>query len=586
MTNIVRTLLLAALLPAAIAAAPKNPDTFIHLTTGDPESFDPAWSYDTASHNIIANMYEYLLAYQGSGVQDKDLIGRLADKVPSIANKLISKDSLTYRFPIRQGVKFHDGSPLTPEDVRYSLLRFMLLDRDGGPSSLLLEPVLGLSSTRRDGKLRGDIWERAGKAVAVEGESVVIRLKKPFAPFLSVVAGFGAIVSKPWCAAHGQWDGNAATLAEHNNPKREASYLLDHANGTGPYTLERFDKKTKEIVLSRHEGYWRGPARLKRVVTKVIDEFNTRKLMLQAGDADTIYGPQMYFNQLENLPGIQLIDGLQNLERSGILFFTFKINMTGNPYVGSGKLDGQGIPADFFGDVDVRKAFAYSIDYDAYVRDIIRGKGRQASSFIPPGLVGYRADLPKHSFDPQKAAEHLRKAHGGKVGEKGFKFILVYNAGSAPAMTLCNMIKKNVESLNPKFRIDVRNVQWSTFLEQNQAGKFAAFMGAWQADFPDAHNFAFPLLHSAGYFPGKQKYSNPAADKHIEAAASVLDPARREFHYLKLQKIAFDEVPHVHIAEGVRYRSQRTWVKGFVFNPIFPDSPYGSYYYDLSKEGM
>lgn len=566
-------------------AAIKNPDTFIHLTIGDPESLDPVWAYDAPSNLFIANIYEYLLAFPGSGITPKDLVGRLSEKVPTLQNGLLSKDGLTYRFPLRKGVKFQDGSALTPEDVRYSLLRFMLIDRDGGPSSLLLDPILGVESTRGpDGKLIEGIYERAAKAVGLDGNVLVVRLHKPFAPFLGVLTGYGAIVSKAWCVKNGQWDGTAETLARHNNPKRESSHLLDHANGTGPFSLERFDKATKEVVLVRHEGYWRGPAKLKRVYVKVIDEFATRKLKIQAGDADTIYGPQMYFPQLEGLPGVEAIDGLQNLERGTILLFTFQVNPTGNTNLGSGKLDGDGIPSDFFSDKNVRKGFAFSIDYDGYVRDILRGKGRQAVSFIPPGLVGYKADLPKYSFDPKKAAEHFQKAWGGKAWEKGFKFTLVYNAGSAPAQTLSNMIKKNIEALNAKFKIDVRSLQWSTFLDQTQAKKVPLTLGAWGADYPDAHNFAFPFVHSKGYFPGKQGYKNPEADALVEEAAGELDLKRREELYVKLQKLIYEEVPHINIAEGVRYRTQRSWVKGFVHNPIFPESPYGSYFYDIRKE--
>jgi peptide/nickel transport system substrate-binding protein len=134
------------------AAQPvKDPDTYTYLTLSDQDSLDPAYSYDTASHLVIFNVYESLFFYDGSSTEK--LIPHLATKVPSRANGLISADGLTYRFPIRKGVKFHDGATLTPEDVRYFLRRFMLFDRDVGPSPLLLEPVLAVTGTRKDGKL-------------------------------------------------------------------------------------------------------------------------------------------------------------------------------------------------------------------------------------------------------------------------------------------------------------------------------------------------------------------------------------------------------------------------------------------------
>ncbi|MDD5302903.1 MAG: ABC transporter substrate-binding protein [Elusimicrobia bacterium] len=470
---------LLALAPAGLAAETiRNPDSFVYATIGDPDSLDPAWAYDTASHNIISNVYEYLVAYKGSGLTVKDLMPMIAEKVPSKANGLLSADGLTYRFPIRKGVKFHDGAILTPEDARYSILRFLLVDRDGGPASLLLEPIIGANSTRKGGKLDPAIVDRAFAAVTTDKGALVIKLARPFAPFLTILANFGAMTSKDFCVKNGQWDGRAATVEKFNNPGRETMIPNDKADGTGAFKLERFDKANKQVVLTRHDGYWRAPAKLRQVVIKVVDDFNTRKLMLQAGDADAVYGPQMYFPQLQGVPGAEVRDGLQNLERSSILMFTFKMSPTANSNIGSGKLDGEGVPPDFFSDKDVRKAFAYSVDYDGYIKDILRGKGRRTSGVIPASLPGGSDPKPRFTLDPKKAEEHFRKAWGGKVWEKGFKVSFVFNTGSAPAQTIAQMIKKNVEALNPKFKVDLRMIQWSTYLEQTQANKIPLFLAA------------------------------------------------------------------------------------------------------------
>ncbi len=355
------------------------------------------------------------------------------------------------------------------------------------------------------------------------------------------------------------------------------------ANGTGPYKISRYDKSLKQLTLDRHDGYRRGPAKLKSVIIKVVDEFATRKLMLSAGDVDSIYAPQMYFPQLDNIPGVQLIDELDTLDIGSAVFFAFKINPVANQNLGSGKLDGEGIPPDFFSDKDVRKAFAYAIDRNAYVKDIQRGKGRPGRSFVPPGLLGFRSAESPYSFDLKKAEEHFKKARGGQVWEKGFKLAVIYNTGSTPAQVICQMIKRNVEAINPKFKVDVRVLQWSSFLEQKKAGKLPLYTGAWGVDYPDPHNFAFPFLHSSGYFPTGQNFSDPRFDTLIEKAVRELDDAKREKLYAELHRLWDDEVPSIVVAEGHRYRAQRAWVKGFVLKPTFPNMPYGSYYYDLYK---
>src|SRR5215467_14063186 len=117
----------------AAGEAVKNPDTFVTLRAGEPESLDPAYQYDTASYEIVyPNVYETLIGYYGSVLST--YVPRLATQVPSLANHLISPDGLTYTFPIRTGVKFHDGSVMTVDDVVYSVRRFMLQDQAGGPA--------------------------------------------------------------------------------------------------------------------------------------------------------------------------------------------------------------------------------------------------------------------------------------------------------------------------------------------------------------------------------------------------------------------------------------------------------------------
>ena len=146
----VLVVVLALLAPTGIATgqAVKNPDTYVAVSFGDWDTFDYAWAYDTSSFEVIFNVYEPLIFFDG-GRMDR-FAPMLATAVPSVQNGLLSPDGKTYTFPIRQGVKFHDGSPLTAEDAAYSLQRFLLTDRDGGPSSLLSERILGVTCPRDD----------------------------------------------------------------------------------------------------------------------------------------------------------------------------------------------------------------------------------------------------------------------------------------------------------------------------------------------------------------------------------------------------------------------------------------------------
>ena len=561
----------------------KNPDTYTYLTISDLDSLDPAWSYDTASHLVILNVYEPLLGYKGSSTEE--LVPVIASQVPSTANGLISPDGLTYTFPIRPGVEFQDGTPLTPEDMKYSLMRFLLQDRAGGPSSLLLEPILGYSSTRDEtGRVMEKAFQEADRRLQVQGDNLVIQIPKPYAPLLSILATWAPAISKQWAISHRDWDGTQATWEEFNNPQKESSYFFEHVNGTGPFMLERWDKKNKEIVLLRNENYWQAPAQLRRVIIKGVNEFTTRKLMLGAGDADTIYVERSQLSQVQGLPGVEIIDDLPTIEMNPVIYFTFDVNPVGNPNIGSGKLDGKGIPPEFFSDVEVRKAFAYALDYEVFIRDVYQGKGTQATGCIPKSLPGHDPDAPRYTHDLKKAEEHFKRAWKGKVWEKGFHFTLTYNQGNIARQTLCQILKVNVEQLNPKFKIDIRPVQWSTYLDASKNKMLPMYTLGWAADYPDAHNFVFPMLHSLGNYPDQQGYKNPEIDRLIEQAIAETDPEKRKELYSTILALAYQDVPHLVLIDKLDPRVQRTWVKGWYHNPVYPDSPWGSNFYPIYKE--
>ncbi|MDE1976223.1 MAG: ABC transporter substrate-binding protein [Elusimicrobia bacterium] len=579
-----------ALLLALVSCARKpieqaafDPSTYTELTFNDSDSMDPAWSYDTASDEVILNVYEPLFIFKGAST--KELIPLIAAKVPTRANGLISADGRTYTIPIRRNVTFQDGTPMTMQDVRYSVLRFMLQDRDAGPSPLLLEPLTGYGGTRdAKGKIVPGIFKRAEQSVQIDGWNLVLRLPRPFSPLPTILASWAPIVSKKWATEHGDWDGSEATWKKYNNPEKQTSYFFEHAFGTGPFVLVRWDRNTHEIVLRRNDHYWRAPAKLKYVIIKGIDEFETRKLMIQAGQADSIYATRDVWEQVQNIPHVDIVDNLSTLEINPIVFFTFKLNGTANPYIGSGKLDGNGIPLDFFNDVNVRKAFAYAFDYKGYINDVVNNKGIQPTGVVPKGLLGYNPSQKKYHHDPQKAAYYFKKAFGGRVWKKGFKFTAVYNAGNIMRQSLLQVLKHNVEALNPRFNIEIRPIDWPEFLDAYIASKLPIFILAWQADYPDAYDFAFPMLDSQGAYPGPQHFADPRIDKLIDEAVAQTNPAAREKLYWRIQELEYQDVPDLPVLQPLDYRTQRDWVKGWVNNPIFPDAPYGCYYYPVYKQ--
>ncbi len=562
-------------------AAPtsQNPDTLTVVRFGDPETLDPAYAYDTASAEIILwNVYETLLFFKGESTST--FVPMLATDVPTAGNGGISRDGLTYTFIIREGVKFHDGSALTAEDVKYSLMRFMFMDRDGGPSWVLLEPILGVSGTRDDsGKLNAALFDQADQAIQVQGNQISITLNKPFAPFLAIMAQWSMVTSRQWSVGRGDWDGSKAGLGAMNNPADPSGTKLFSAGiGTGPFKIASWDRQNRQVVLERHDAYWRDPAKLARVVIRVIEEFGPRKLMLEQGDADIITVNRPEQTQVEGLRGVRIADDIPQLSNVGI-FMNLNIKATaGTPDIGTGALDGNGIPADFFADVNVRRGVAHAIDYGAATRDCYRGKAQVGHGPIPRGLFGYDEERDWYEFDTGKAAASFREAQGGRIWEVGFKFTVLFNRGNAARQCLAQVIKSGLELLNPKFTVDVRGVTWAQYLSLYRDGKLPIWIIGWAADYPDPDNFVSPYMHSTGTYASAQSYTNPQVDQLIEQARTATDQRQRARIYEQLAEIALNDVFTIWL-DPVALAVMRDWVRGWYSNPTFP----GLYMYPISK---
>lgn len=565
---------------AGLAQEVKNPDTLIIADYGTVNSLDPAYAYDTASGSRIMNIYEPLIFFDGE--KTGEFVPMLATRVPSVDNGLLSVDGMTYIFPIREGVKFHNGEMLTPEDVEYTFERAMVQDRSGGPIWMFFEPLLGIGGSRDgEGEISIDFAD-IDNAVEVVGDSVVFHLASPYPPFLGILANsWGGIVNKKFVVENGGWDGTADTWQDFNGPAPGEEILHKITCGTGPFELERWDPAV-ETVLIRNDDYWREPAKLKRVVFKYIEEWTTRKLMFLAGDVDVVQVDTQYIQEMEGIEGIRIYKDLPGLV-VGAAFYNFEINPEGNTDIGSGQLDGQGIPPDFFSDKDIRLAFSYSFDWTVFLRDVYFNEASQPSSPIINGLPYINPEQPVYSRDRAKAEEHFKKAWGGKVWENGFKFTILYNTGNAQRRTASHIFEDNVEALNPKFRIEVRPVEWATYLDELTANKLTLFILGWGADYPDPHNFVHPFMHTDGSFSAFQSYSNPEVDALIAEGIATVDPAKRQEIYYQLQALYYEDVPSIGLYQPLERRYERDWVKGWYYNSVIPNSNTCSYLYSISK---
>ncbi len=543
-------------------------DTFVLATYGTLRTLDPAACYDTTGSQRIWNIYEPLVFFDGS--KTDAFIPVLTTRVPTLENGGISGSGTTYTFPIRKGVKFQDGADLTPQDVAYSFKRNMIADPDGGPMWMLLEALTGQSSTRdENGKIITGIFNRIDQAVKVNGDSVVFHLPKPYPPLMGILAySSSVILNREWAIANGCWDGDIKNAAKYNNPAPGHEPLQKITNGTGAFRMKSW-KPSKEFVFERFEGYWGNRPALKTAIVKYVKEWSTRKLMLQNGHADRVTVDIPYVPEVKAMQGLKFYR-VPQLSVSFALFCQ-NVDPTGNPNIGSGKLDGKGIPPDFFSDINVRRAFLHALDRKTYREDVFNGLVIMPTSPNIEGLPFHKA-VPVYEFDLDKSKAALQKAWDGKVWHNGFKMVITYNSGNAMREAAAIMLAENIMSLNPKFNIEIRNVEWKDYLVQYRSFMFPIFITGWGADYADPHNFLYTFMHSRGVYGKFMAYKNNEVDRLCEAGIATVDPAKREEIYTRLQHLWFEEAIGIPLYQQINIRAYRDWIEGYVPNAMLTDA--------------
>jgi peptide/nickel transport system substrate-binding protein len=616
----------------------KNPDTYTVIWgAGEPESLDPAWTYETAGSAVEMNIYEGLVYFNRE---------KTGEFIPALATDwTTSEDGKTVTFNVRQGVTFHAGGTLEPHDVAYTMWRDMLQGRIDGPTWMIYDALFGTDlamASVKDfaaalmGKDSFDALSEADLAQVCEkvkekvvaddaAGTVVFNLNQPVPWLLSLMSQplMGGTVDQEWMTENGDWDGDCATWSKFADPPAEGTILFDKANGTGPYMLDHWTPG-EEMVLVANDNYWRtdpmwdggpsGAPQIKRVLFKNISEWGTRLSMLQAGDADQIYVPPPFRSQLEpyyktvcdpagnctesNAEGY--IQVYRDLPTPAITpaQFNWNINVEGgNPFVGSGALDGNGIPGDFFNDIHIRKAFNYCFDFQAMIKDALNNDGVQAQGPIPAGMMGYReGEAPVYSYDPAKCEEEFKLAdvnHNGTpasddtedVWSMGFYFQMAYNTGNETRRLSSEILKAGIEAVNPKFSISVVGMPWPVLLASRREGKLPIYVGGWLEDYHDPHNWVFAFLDSQGAYGRIVNMPEDIAtqfDDLITQGASLTDPAQRAPIYEEIQKKAEDDAVNIWMYQVLdRYHFQE-WIKGFYFNPAYPNPPY-SWIYAMQK---
>lgn len=584
---------LIGMIPVVNSEAVPNPNHMIIARSNLPENIDPALLWNTNDFELALNVYEPLIFY------DRERINSFVPRLATSWN--ISADGLEYTFEIRQGVKFHNNDILTTEDVEYSFERVLVLDINW-PAAFFYDAFFGLTGSRDE---YGNIIVNASlldDAITRTDTTITFHLSRPYGPFLQVLSVWGFIVNKNWCIEHGEWPGTWDNWTLYNKPENSQINMMnteppgphiDAMCGTGPFMLDYYQRGVNYSLI-KFDDYWGGwPAPgangfLQRVTVRGISDWATRRDLFLSGELDSVDVPRTSWSEVLGQPGVRCVYPLPQLVCEAMLF-TFNIS-TSSEYLGvpgglsSGTFNESGIPPDFFNDINVRKGFAYSFNYTRLINDVLLGDARQPATPIIPGLLYHNPAQEKYTFNLTKAAEYFQEAWNGQVWTNGFNVTILYNVESIIRLRECEILKENIEALNPKFHVQIQGVTWGTLINYLMPRHEAPiFIIGWLADFADPHDFAYGFMRSGRSFPASQNYKNETIDELVDLGVAETNETLRKEIYYQLQRLYFEDCPAVPLYQLIGRRFEREWVQGWYYNTVI-GSLGSNYFYVQWKE--
>jgi len=591
----------------------RYPDIFTMATLGDPDTLDPAVNAETSGGEILQNIYETLVWYQAGTEDVTVLVPRLATDVPTTANDGITADGKNYNFTIRSNVRFHSSAIMTPEDVVYSIQRVLAIHDPGGPSWILeqvltnyvakyvaddcgpsanqtctladyadlafvsrtaipqnIRTVLGPEANWTSTPLNRSIaWDVSNSTIEKVGPSqITIHLTRPYPAFLQAIAfTVGSVVEKACAEVRDGWG--------------TRNVLLDREGdcGTGPYTLGTW-VPNQVVVLRRFDAYWGTLAAVRQVHIEKANDVFTREFMLLSGDADAAAigrGHQFDVMNLDGTPKYTWLRIVKDRPSSDVSVFGYNqaINASASPNL----LD---IPANFFSDTHVRRAFSYAFDYNRFLENVTHDSGIQLRGPIAQGIPGYNMSTPLFTYNLTRAAAELQQT---TYWTDGFNLTLYYNAGNTERREGCLVLKQGLEALFTQagaapISVTVRPLDWPVYLGTFRAGGLPLFFLGWRPDYADPDDYVMPFLRTGGLFAGRITYSNGTLDALIDAAAAELNETLRNRMYQDLStRAVVDDVPYLWVYQSSSFHVERSWVRGYYFHPMLS----GLDYYRLSK---
>jgi len=501
----------AALFAFAFAvAAAKDREVSIGLQAAI-TSIDPHYHNLSPNNSLLLNIYEPLI--------NRDPDGKL---VPALAVSWKALDDLTWEFKLRKGVKFHDGSPFTAEDVVATIKRIPNVPNSPSSMATFVKPIV--------------------ETKVVDPYTIVFRTAAPHVLLPSDMASFYII---PKAVAE------TATTADFNSGKA--------AIGTGPYKFAEY-VPNQRVVMKANYGYWGGEEPWDKITWKILTNPAARVAALLSGDVQMIETvPTSDIAKLSADRNFHLADKVSNR-----VIYVHLHQWNDKPPPGVMGKDGKPLDKNPFRDPRVRKALSIAINRDAIAQRIMEGKAVPAGQLLADQFFGTSRKLKPPKYDPEGAKKLLAEA-----GYPNGFALTIYGPNNRYIND--EKIAQAIAQFYARAGIEakVETMPSSVYFTKATQGEFGYMLLGWGTESNEQGSSLRSLLATQDLSKGmgvtnRAHYSNPALDKLIAEAMATMDDRKREALIQQAAETAMNDTALIPIHFEVS-----TWAtaKGYRYTP-------------------
>ena len=482
--------------------------TLVYGSLQEPNTLNPFLSEFIATAEVANLIFSGLVSMNDKG----EWIADLAQEVPTLQNGGISADGLTVIYRLRPGVTWHDGTPFTSGDVKFTWE--FVMNRQ-------------VNVVSREG------YDKIAAVDTPDAQTVIIRFRQQYAPVLNL---FSKVLPKH--------------ILGQSEDMNKASFNRSPV-GTGPFKFKEW-RIAEAIVLEANGAYFRGKPKLSGIIYKIMPEINILLTQLKAGEIDIVGNIGLaHYEQVKALSTVKTV------VTPNLIWEHFDFNLD-NP---------------LFQDMRVRQAVALAIDRQAILNTALKNVASPASGDQSPISWAYNPSVKPAVRDVNAARELLAQA-GWKQGPDGvfakdgrrLSFSLATTAGNKVRETTAQMIVQQLKEAGietevrliepPAFFADIlKNRRFETAMYAWVGGSDPDNLSLWNSKRIPAAGNGFEGLN----YPG---WRNPEIDMLTEQAARIIDLDQRRQRYFRIQEILVQEYPVI----PLYFRANIDAVKAVVVN--------------------